>query len=216
MSREIQDPVYERRAFSNAKLAASKIMGYRNYQGSKLSPIWVLIAVNFLLFIATVIVPKLIFLLGLQPASFPHWPWTIVTNLFMHSGLWHIIANMLALYFFGTYLSRLVGESKFLIVYFCGGILGNILFILLAPPFSVAVGASGAIFALGGALAVMRPKLRVFIFPVPVPLPLWSAVIGGFLIVSLLPHIAWQAHLGGLVFGLIAGYFFRKRERHFF
>jgi membrane associated rhomboid family serine protease len=96
------------------------------------------------------------------------------------------------------------------------GILGNILFILLAAPFSVGIGASGAIFALGGALAMMRPKLRVFVFPIPVPLPLWSAVIGGFLIISFIPHIAWQAHLGGLVFGLIAGYFFRKRERLFF
>ena len=90
------------------------------------------------------------------------------------------------------------------------------MFILLAPPYSIAIGASGAIFALGGVLTVMRPKLRVFVFPIPVPLPLWLAVIGGFLILSFFPGIAWQAHLGGLVFGLIAGYFFRKRERLFF
>jgi len=191
-------------------------MAYRSYQSFKLTPIWVIIALNFLLFIATFIVSELIFLLGLQPASFAYRPWTIVTNLFIHSGLWHIIANMLALYFFGTYLCRLVGASKFLIVYFCGGILGNILFILLAPPSSVAIGASGAIFALGGALTMMRPKLRVFVIPIPVPLPLWAAVIGGFIIISLFPHIAWQAHLGGLVFGLTAGYLFRRRERHFF
>ena len=191
-------------------------MAYRSSQGFKLTSIWVIIAVNFLLLIVTAIVPKLIFLLGLQPASFLHQPWTIVTNLFIHAGLWHIIANMLTLYFFGTYLSRLVGEGRFLIVYFGGGILGNILFIFLASPFSIAVGASGAVFALGGALAVMRPKLRVFVFPIPAPIPLWAAVIGGFLIISFLPFIAWQAHLGGLVFGLIAGYFFRKRERYFF
>ena len=117
---------------------------------------------------------------------------------------------------FGNYFSRLVGDGKFLIVYFGGGILGNILYILLGVPLYVAVGASGAIFALGGALAVMRPGLKVFVFPIPVPLPLWTAVIGGFLILSFLPYIAWQAHLGGLGFGLIAGYFFRKRERHFF
>ena len=91
--------------------------------------------------------------------------------------------------------------------------MGNVLFILLALPYSVVIGASGAVFALGGALAVMRPKLRVFVFPIPVPLPLWSAVIGGCLIISFFPGIAWQAHLGGLVVGLIAGYFFRRRER---
>ena len=183
-----------------------------SYQSFKLTPVWALIAINFLLFIATAIVPELIFVFGLQPVSLLARPWTIVTNLFIHGGLWHIIANMLTLYFFGTYLVRLVGRNKILIVYFGGGILGNVLFILLAPPFSIAVGASGAIFALGGALAMMRPKLRVFVFPIPVPLPLWSAVIGGFLIISFIPHIAWQAHLGGLILGLIAGYFFRKRE----
>jgi len=191
-------------------------MRYRSYQNFKLSPILVIIAVNFLLFIVTAVVPKLIFLLGLQPASFLLRPWTIVTNLFIHAGLWHIIANMLTLFFFGNAVLRLVGTGRFLIVYFGGGILGNILFILLGEPFSIAVGASGAVFAVGGALTMMRPKLRVFIFPIPVPLPLWVAVIGGFLILSLLPYIAWQAHLGGLILGLIAGYFFRKRERYFF
>jgi len=188
-------------------------MAYRRYRSFKLTPIWVLIALNLLFYLATVIVPGLILLLGFQPASFLHRPWTIVTSLFIHSGLWHIIANMLAFYFFGRYLSRLIGESKLLIVYFCGGILGNVLFMLIASPYTVAIGASGAIFALGGALAMIRPKLRVFVFPIPVPLPLWLAVIGGCLIISFFPGIAWQAHLGGLVVGLIAGYFFRKRGR---
>ena len=193
-------------------------MRYRSYQSFQLNPIWVLIIVNFLLFIAVAIVPELIFLLGLRPETeiFLLQPWTLVTNLFIHAGLFHIIANMMTLYFFGSYLSRLVGENKLLIVYFGGGILGNILFILLGPPFSVAVGASGAVFALGGVLAVMRPKLRVFVFPIPAPIPLWVAVIGGFFILSFLPFIAWQAHLGGLVLGLVAGFFFRKRERYFF
>jgi membrane associated rhomboid family serine protease len=123
---------------------------------------------------------------------------------------------MLTLYFFGSYLSRLVGDRRFLITYFGGGILGNILFILLGPLFSIAIGASGAVFALGGALTVMRPRLTVFVFPIPAPIPLWAAVIGGFVILSFIPFVAWQAHLGGLVFGLIIGYFFRKRERYFF
>jgi len=144
--------------------------------------------------------------------------------MFIHGGFGHIITNMLTLYFFGTYLSRLVGESKFLITYFGGGLLGNIFFIVLSIVLSIlwglplvpVIGASGAVFALGGALAVMVPKLRVFIIPIPIPIPLWAAVIGGFLILSLFPNVAWQAHLGGLVFGLTMGYFFRKRKRLFF
>ena len=191
-------------------------MRYRTYQGFRLTPIWFLIILNLIIFIATTISRELIFLLGLLPAAFLQQPWTILTNLFVHSGLWHIFANMFTLHFFGSYLSRLVGDGRLLITYFGGGILGNILFILLGPPFSIAIGASGAVFALGGALTVMRPGIRVFVFPIPAPIPLWVAVIGGFVILSFFPFVAWQAHLGGLVFGLITGYFFRKRERYFF
>ena len=191
-------------------------MAYRNYQGFRLTPIWVLIGLNLLFFIAILIAPALILLLGLQPASLLLRPWTIATSMFVHSGFGHILANMLTLYFFGRYLSQLVGDGRFLIAYFGGGILGSILFILLAPPFSVAVGASGAVFALGGALTVLVPRLRVFIFPIPVPIPLWVAVIGGFVVLSFLPFIAWQAHLGGLIVGLLAGYFFRRSRRYYY
>ena len=189
-------------------------MRYRSYQGYSLTPIWVLLAVNFLFFIATLLNRQFVIsTFGLQPISFLNQPWTIVTNLFIHGGLWHLIVNMMTLYFFGSYLLRLIGETKFLIVYFGGGLLGSVMFILLGPSFAIAVGASGAVFALGGALAVMRPKLKVIIFPIPVPLDLWIAVIGGFLVISFFPGIAWQAHLGGMIVGLGAGYFFKKRER---
>lgn len=191
-------------------------MVYRRYPGFAVSSVLILIAANLLLFIGEIFHPELIFLFGLQPATWLERPWTIVTNLFIHSGIWHIVANMLTLYFFGRFLTMLIGDVRFLIVYFLGGILGNLVYILLASPYSIAIGASGAVFAIGGALAVMRPKVRVFVFPIPAPLPLWAAVIGGFVIISILPHIAWQAHLGGLVFGLVAGYFFRKRQRKVF
>jgi len=191
-------------------------MRYRGYQRFYLSPIWIIIAINLLMLVATLIYPRIIFLLGLMPELFLSRPWTIVTSMFIHSRLWHFFANMLTLYFFGSYLSRLIGGNKFLIVYFSGGILGNILYILLGEPSSRVIGASGAIFAIGGALAMMRPKLKVIVFPIPAPLPLWIAVIGGFVILSFLPFVAWQAHLGGLIIGLIVGYIFRRRERYFF
>ncbi len=194
-------------------------MAYRRYQGFRLTPIGVIIGVNFLLYIATLIAPRLIYeFLGLRPASFIQHPWTIVTSLFVHAGFGHIMVNMLTLYFFGTFLSGLIGDRKFLLVYFGGGILGSILYLLLGPSSIPAVGASGAIFALGGSLVMLRPQVRVLVFFI-IPAPLWAAVIGGFLILFFaapLLNIAWQAHLGGLVFGLIAGYFFRKRERLFF
>ena len=191
-------------------------MIYRSYRRTGLNPILVIIGINVILFIATLISRDLILLLGLQPASFLDRPWTIITSMFMHGGFGHIFANMFTLFFFGSSLFQLIGNRRFLLVYLGGGILGNIFYLFLGHPSIPVVGASGAIFALGGALTMMRPKLRVFVFPIPLPIPLWAAVIGGFLILSLFPYVAWQAHLGGLIFGLIAGFLFRKREHYSF
>ena len=184
------------------------------YRGFSLTAVWILIGINLLLFIATSIDKDLLWLLGLQPAGFLDKPWTVVTNLFIHANIWHILGNMLTLYFFGSFLCRLVGVRNFLITYFCGGILGNILYILLGSPFSVAIGASGAIYALAGALVVMMPNLRVLLYFI-VPMPLWVVILVFFVLWSFIPGVAWQAHLGGLVFGLAMGFFFRRRLRYF-
>ena len=187
------------------------------YRGSRPTAVWLIIGINLLLYIVISVNSNFfIELLGFQPASFLARPWTIVTNLFIHSGVWHIFANMITLYFFGSFLCRLIGVKKFLLVYFAGGIVGNILFFLLPPsPLSTAIGASGAVFALAGVLVVMMPKLRVLLYFI-VPLPLWVVVLVFFVIWSFLPGIAWQAHLGGLVLGLVAGYIFRRRARYFY
>jgi membrane associated rhomboid family serine protease len=190
-------------------------MRYRSYAGFNQHPIWIIIAVNFVLYIATIINSDVITTLGLIPAVFWERPWTILTSMFIHAGFWHIFANMLTFYFFGLYLSRLVGNARFLLLYFGGGILGGIVYLLLGPPVSIVVGASGAIFALAGALVVMMPRVKVFLYFI-VPLPLWVAVLFGFVILSLIPGVAWQAHLGGLIAGLIAGYFFRKQRRYYY
>ncbi len=186
------------------------------YQTDGVNAILILIIINFAIFVATLIRSELIYLLGFQPAAFFSRPWTIVTAMFVHAGFWHIFANMLTLYFFGSYFSRLVGRGRFLLVYFAGGIIGNLLFWALAYPLTVAVCASGAVFALAGGLVVMQPRLPVIIFPIPLPIPLFVAVIGGFLLLSFMPgvNVAWQAHLGGLIVGLIAGFIIRRRERY--
>ncbi len=181
--------------------------------GFNLGVVETLIAVNVIVFIVTIASPELIFFnFGLQPASFLETPWTIITSMFVHGGFYHIFANMMTLFFFGLYLSSLLGEKDFLKIYFLGGIAGGILFILLASPNSIAVGASGAVFAVGGALAALRPHLKVIVFPLPIPISLWVAIAGGFIILSFLPGIAWQGHLGGLLVGLIFGYLEKKKE----
>lgn len=194
-------------------------MTYRSSRGFSLGLIGYLIITNLVLYIATSIQREMfIDTFGLTPAYFWERPWTIVTNMFIHSpfpGLWHILANMLALYFFGGYIIQLIRERNFLILYFIGGIAGNILYLLMGPPYATAIGASGAIFALGGALTVLRPNMRVILFPIPVPMPLWVAVVGGCLIISFFPYVAWQAHVGGLVFGMAIAYYWRRRRRYF-
>jgi membrane associated rhomboid family serine protease len=190
---------------------------YGRYQGLRMGLILWLITINLLMFVLTALAAiagkvSLVSLLGVRGATVLSMPWTLFTAMWLHGGIWHILANMLTLHFFGTYLTQLVGNRKFLTVYLIGGVVGNLLFVLIAPPFATAIGASGAIFAAGGALAVMRPKTPVYVFPIPAPIPLIGAVIGGFVILSFFPGIAWEAHLGGLIVGLIAGYFFRRQE----
>ncbi|MFH1651760.1 MAG: rhomboid family intramembrane serine protease, partial [Chloroflexota bacterium] len=75
-----------------------------------------------------------------------------------------------------------------------------------------AVGASGAVFAIAGSLVAIVPRLpvRLYFF---IPMPLWVLVLVFMVFFSFIPGIAWQAHLGGLLFGLAVGYYFRRTQR---
>lgn len=203
----------------------------REYRRPSPTGVLIILLVNVLVFIFTELKPEYVldwfnpsaFHLGLHPNTFASQPWTLLTNCFVHANFYHILGNMVTLYFFGTYLTQLVGETKFLATYFLGGLAGSacyLLWALYAPgswgnPDSVVIGASGAVYAIGGALAVLQPNVKVLLFFI-IPMPLWVAVIGGFVLLSLISAdlgIAWEAHLGGLVLGLAAGLYFRRRPR---
>jgi membrane associated rhomboid family serine protease len=203
----------------------------RTYRAVNLNVLWFLIALNVVIFVITLARPEeTIYFLGLTPALLSKHPWTIISSMFVHDprSFIHILFNMIGLYFLGSFLIRAVGEKSFLAVFFLGGLAGNILYFvlghlvlrgLLPPPFghpfTPGIGASGGIFALGGALAVMVPRVPVFIFFIPVPIPLWVAIVI-FFFLSFLPGIAWQAHVGGLLLGLAAGLIFRRRRRTYY
>ncbi len=191
-------------------------MRYRSYNNPGLGLVAYIMITCFVLYLGVSINKNLLDLFGFIPAQFAREPWTVVTSIFIHApfpNFTHIIFNMLILFFFGNYLIGIVGNKPFLIVYFLGGIVGNLLFMALNVPYSLVVGASGAIFAVEGALVILRPRLPVIIFPIPVPIPLWASVIGAFLLTFYAAgSIAWEAHLGGLAFGLLAGLYFRFRE----
>jgi membrane associated rhomboid family serine protease len=185
----------------------------RAYRAVSLNVLWFLIALNVVLFIITLLRPaETIAFLGLTPILLSKQPWTIISSMFIHGNLLHILFNMIGLYFLGSFFIRAVGDKSFLVVFFLGGLAGNILFTLLANPSSTGIGASGAIYALGGVLAIIVPRVPVLVFPLPVPIPLWIAIIV-FLLLSFLPGIAWQAHIGGLILGLIAGLILKRRRR---
>lgn len=200
-------------------------MVYKRYQQPEAVAVLALIVVNIIVLIALLVSKDLYVTLGLHSATWYKEPWTLVTSLFVHGFPWHIIANMFSLYFLGSYLCSIIGDARFCAVYFAGGIVGNFFYILImhllgkSNPLDYAYGASGAIFAVAGAFTVLAPKFKVVVFPIPVPMPLWIAIIGGFVLLTLLAFfidnsIGWQAHLGGLLTGLIAGYILKKRRKY--
>jgi uncharacterized protein len=191
-------------------------MGYRRYSQSGISPIWVLIGVNFLIFIATYFDSQnsIFARFALDPSQVGSQPWTLVTYMFLHANWVHIIFNMISLYFLGTFTIYVIGETAFLVVYFMGGIVSGLIILLFAQFINtgIVVGASGAIFAMGGLLMVLRPNIRVMMFPIPVEIPLWISILISFVIVAFNPGVSWEGHLGGIVYGAAVGYFYKRRE----
>jgi membrane associated rhomboid family serine protease len=196
----------------------------RTYRPVNLNVLWFLIALNVLIFVLELAVGgypittgnSVVLLLGLARVLLSHQPWTIITAIFVHAGFAHILFNMISLYFLGSFFLRAVGERSFLAVFFLGGLAGNALYVLLAPPNVIGIGASGAIFAVGGALAVLVPRVPVIVFPIPVRMPLWVAILIFFLLSFLFAGIAWQAHLGGVLAGVTAGFILRRRGRIYY
>ena len=147
------------------------------------------------------------------PAQALALPWSFLTSAFLHADVAHLFFNMLALFFFGVYLESRIGSRKFLLLYFSTAFVGSLAYWLFDPSATIpALGASGAIFGILGALAVLYPRLMVWIgMPMPVLMAafLWGIVsfLGMFAPAT---GIAHQAHLGGLLLGVAYGIFLRK------
>lgn len=132
-------------------------------------------------------------------------PWRAITSMFLHGDLMHILFNMFVLFMFGTILQRRIGINWFLIVYFASGICGSLGFELLSEPGIYAVGASGAIYGILGALVVLAPRMTIYFYGIPMPMYIAGIV---YAVVELLfmgsaDNIAHSAHLLGLVGGFI-------------
>jgi membrane associated rhomboid family serine protease len=143
-------------------------------------------------------------------------PWRFLTVAFLHSpsSVIHIVFNMLALWMTGPFLEQALGRARFAALYALSAVAGSVGVLLLASPLddswrTLSVGASGAVFGLFGALFVVMRRLSRDVRGIAVVIGL--NIVIGFVV----PNIAWQAHLGGLVAGVLLGaaFAYAPRER---
>jgi membrane associated rhomboid family serine protease len=139
-------------------------------------------------------------------------PWTLISSLFAHFGLWHLFGNLLFLYFAGSTYEQFFGAKRLMHVYLIGGLAGNLTEIiahqlfpaLQSSAFSV-VGASGAIMAIFMAVAFSQPQLQVQlfgIFPVRIYLLALFFFLKDLANLGTADQIAHFSHIGGALFGI--------------
>lgn len=139
----------------------------------------------------------------LMPATAVHKPWTFITSMFLHqpNSLWHILFNMLTLWCVGPVLERMMGHWSFLALYAVSGLAGGTGMMLWAVLSGASgwitpvYGASGALFGLFAAILVVYRRIGLDIRSMMI----WMLI--NFLMPVIMPNIAWQAHLGGFLFG---------------
>lgn len=187
-----------------------------------------LIFINIAVFLVVIILRIIFFLFQIDPESvgLSSWiglpanmklfllkPWTLITSMFYHEQVLHILFNMLWLYWFGMMLMSHLGQKKMLSIYLLGGITGGGFYILaysLFPVFaevrdlSVAYGASAAVSAIVIAMVVFRPNSEIHLFLLG---PVKLKYIGIFYVLSDLIQLPMGnpgghiAHLGGAFWG---------------
>jgi membrane associated rhomboid family serine protease len=202
-----------------------------------------LIAANVIVFfleagLSTAQIDRVIHLFGFIPAQFsflnPISYLPIFTSMFMHGGWFHIISNMWILFIFGDNVEDRMGSLRYLVFYLLGGVAAALLHVFVQPTSTIpVVGASGAIAAVMGAYFLLFPRARVislvpiFVFawfvqvPAVIYLGVWfvSQLYSGVLSLGgaggvEMGGVAWWAHIGGFVFGLLlAGVFGVRRKR---
>jgi len=204
----------------------------------KFSVTTLMIIINVIFFLITLILvgilgnEKVFSWIALQPnAFFQGQVWQLITSMFMHGNFTHLFVNMVSLFFLGNFIEKLIGRKRFFWLYMISGIFAGLAFVFFSYFFGIselgikifgspevfAVGASGAIFALAGLLAVLTPKLKVYVFFI-IPMQMWIASV--FLMVVLwaasigagLP-IGNTAHFGGLLVGLVYGFYLRQKYK---
>jgi membrane associated rhomboid family serine protease len=146
--------------------------------------------------------------------------WRLFTDMFVHVDIVHILFNSVALYSIGTLVERIYGAVRYAIIYFVSGLFASLasfayMAVVLHQPNQIAAGASGAIFGIAGVVIVLG-IVRHSLVPRAVALQL-SVFMGVLILLNLgfdqiTPGIDTRAHVGGLLMGLILGYFLAPKS----
>jgi len=197
---------------------------------------YTLVAINVLVFIYQMSlgsgVRDFIFSYGVIPVNIlggSDW-YTLLTSMFMHGGFWHILGNMLYLWIFGDNVEDALGKFWFIVMYLLAGIVGSVAHILVSPNSAIpTIGASGAVSGVLGCYLVLYPRakvlalvpiiffIRFMMLPAYIFLGFWIflQMIYGFGSFGGGTGVAYFAHIGGFVVGIIFGLLFKKKQKKF-
>jgi len=134
--------------------------------------------------------------------------WQLITYQFIHQGFSHILFNLLALFFLGSEIERVLGTNRFFKLYLFSGVLGGLGWSILSPGFFTCVGASGAVFGILGAYAALYPNRNLYLWGI-LPVKAWALVLsfGAYELLRTLggpgSTVANSAHLGGGIAGYL-------------
>ena len=158
-----------------------------------------------------------------SPANFLPPPFTLFTSMFVHGGFFHVFWNMLFLWIFGDNIEDRLGKIKFIIFYLLTGIAASMTHVAMNPDSAIPlIGASGAIAGILGAYIVLYPGAKVltllffffFVQVVKIPAIIFLGIwfLTQILNIGAGGGIAWYAHIGGFVAGVILIFVFDKRQ----
>lgn len=166
---------------------------------------YALIVINVMIFLLSYIYPNLTRILGNNYIHIQQMQlYRLVTCMFMHGGILHLIFNMYALYILGSQVERYYGKRRFLLIYFISGILGSVFSCVFMNTnyYVISIGASGAIFGLMGSIAYFtyyfRATLQGILKEQIMPVIIMNLVLG-----MLIQGIDLFAHIGGIIGGLL-------------
>ena len=147
------------------------------------------------------------FSLAFYAPLIPTEPWRVVTTALVHGGIMHVMFNAYSLWVLGNILERILGSAQFIAVFVVSTIAGSVAVAILDPG-AVTIGASAGIFGLFAALFIVNRRLAG-------PNVTLLVIIGINLAIGfILPGIAWQAHIGGLIGGALAVSAMRSRRKN--